>query len=307
MRTCMPCGRSRMRPRRWPSRTVGCSTRMPRCAPRCGCGTPSSGAFELSATDAGAAFAGWRCLIQGVQAWNRSRRRSGLHPTTAAAYRAGVDRRRRRRRGDHAVGHLAHRRHGERAHPARAGRREFLAFSAGEFSSGSKHDAMIEFVNAGVGPAKVDSVEMFYRGQPVTSVLTLLQQCCGLSTDAATMHQQLAGAISLSSSSDFVLRPAEHQTIMRLAYDANAARTCGRASWPDERHHLPGLLLLGAGRMLAVDAAGLASAPHQDLSEARIPAARRADAGNAQGLANPDRPARSRAAAHAPRPSRRAP
>lgn len=97
-------------------------------------------------------------------------------------------------------------------------------FLQAEFSSGSKHDAMIEFVNAGVGPAKVDSVEMFYRGQPVTSVLKLLQQCCGLSTDAATMHQQLAGAISLSSSSDFVLRPAEHQTIMRLAYDANAAK-----------------------------------------------------------------------------------
>lgn len=107
-----------------------------------------------------------------------------------------------------------------------------------DFRTGSKQDASIELVNAGVGPAKVESFEMFYQGRPVDSPFALLQRCCGLSTDVPTMHRQLAGGISLSSSSDFVLRPADRQTLMRLAYEtspppANPAAAADRSAAAD--------------------------------------------------------------------------
>jgi hypothetical protein len=45
---------------------------------------------------------------------------------------------------------------------------------------GPDNDLVIGFSNAGVGPAKVRSFELFYRGQPVSSGLDLLRKCCGL-------------------------------------------------------------------------------------------------------------------------------
>src|SRR6185312_16282871 len=45
---------------------------------------------------------------------------------------------------------------------------------------GNDHGIAIGFSNAGVGPVKIRSYEVFYRGHPVSSNLDLLRKCCGL-------------------------------------------------------------------------------------------------------------------------------
>ena len=46
--------------------------------------------------------------------------------------------------------------------------------------------------NEGVGPAKVNSFEVFYKDQPVDNALDLLRRCCGVSQDDRTAREQLS-------------------------------------------------------------------------------------------------------------------
>jgi len=47
--------------------------------------------------------------------------------------------------------------------------------------------AAIGVSNAGVGPAKLESFEVFYRGRPAASGADLLRQCCGLGPGPAEL------------------------------------------------------------------------------------------------------------------------
>src|SRR5262249_21221808 len=54
-----------------------------------------------------------------------------------------------------------------------------------EYTTGSKTDAgepviTIGLVNGGVGPAKLETFEVFWNGQPVRNDRELLAMCCGL-------------------------------------------------------------------------------------------------------------------------------
>lgn len=49
--------------------------------------------------------------------------------------------------------------------------------------------------NDGVGPAKVRSVEVFYKGAPVRSGDDLLRRCCGLRSDVPRAQQLPTGYI----------------------------------------------------------------------------------------------------------------
>ncbi len=104
--------------------------------------------------------------------------------------------------------------------------RELVAASSWPFLQvdvdASSAQSDINLVDTGVGPAKIASFEMFYKGQPVASAFALLQQCCGLSTDFATMRSQLSDGILVGQSWDLVLRPAGTQLVLRLLEGANA-------------------------------------------------------------------------------------
>ncbi len=63
--------------------------------------------------------------------------------------------------------------------------------------------------NAGVGPAKIITFEVFYKGQPVKSAVDLLRQCCGLSADDAVARKQLPRGLSMGQIDNNVLRPGE--------------------------------------------------------------------------------------------------
>ncbi len=61
----------------------------------------------------------------------------------------------------------------------------FLEYSTGDVDE-NKPQIELRIGNVGVGPAKVESVEVFYRGQPVRNHSDLLQICCGAAPDAQT-------------------------------------------------------------------------------------------------------------------------
>lgn len=71
--------------------------------------------------------------------------------------------------------------------------------------------------NGGVGPAKVVSLQVFYKGQPVASAVDLLRRCCGLSADASVLKRQIpTGAVSLSTVDETVLRAGENDPVVEL-------------------------------------------------------------------------------------------
>ena len=65
--------------------------------------------------------------------------------------------------------------------------------------------------NTGVGPARIDSFEVFYKGKPVTDAVSLIKACCG------------KGHVNLSYSTvvDEVLPARESIDVITLARDKN--------------------------------------------------------------------------------------
>lgn len=70
--------------------------------------------------------------------------------------------------------------------------------------------------NGGVGPAKVVSFEVFYKGEPVSSNLDILRKCCGLPQGASAGSKWLPNGLSYSIADNQVLRPGEDNPVMQV-------------------------------------------------------------------------------------------
>ena len=70
--------------------------------------------------------------------------------------------------------------------------------------------------NGGVGPAKIRSYELFYRGQPVSSGLDLLRKCCGLGEGKDAVKAAFPNGTSNSIVDESVLRPGEENPVLRV-------------------------------------------------------------------------------------------
>lgn len=80
----------------------------------------------------------------------------------------------------------------------------------------SKGSTAIGVSNGGVGPAKIKSFEVFYRGQPVRSGMDLLRKCCGLGPGAEAIRAALPNGTFSSVVDDTVLRPGEENPVFRV-------------------------------------------------------------------------------------------
>ncbi|MBE7209687.1 MAG: hypothetical protein INR65_01590 [Gluconacetobacter diazotrophicus] len=76
----------------------------------------------------------------------------------------------------------------------------------------------ISVVNAGIGPAKLETLQVFYGGRPEPDVYALLRDCCGLPADPAARTGLAPNGIQVSTVADSVLRPGE--TDVFIAVDA---------------------------------------------------------------------------------------
>jgi hypothetical protein len=77
-------------------------------------------------------------------------------------------------------------------------------------------DIAIGLSNGGVGPAKLKSLEIFYRGAPVSSSSDLLRRCCGLASDPQTVSRQLPQRFSWGLVDETVLRPGEEAHVLEV-------------------------------------------------------------------------------------------
>jgi hypothetical protein len=71
----------------------------------------------------------------------------------------------------------------------------------------------LDIVNNGVGPAKVESLEVAWKGQPVRNPRQLLALCCGQDPDGSS-------GIESSGLMGYVLRAGEIREIVEFAEDA---------------------------------------------------------------------------------------
>lgn len=88
---------------------------------------------------------------------------------------------------------------------------------------GPDSDVAIGLTNVGVGPAKVRSLEVLYRGQPASSGLDLLRKCCGLPSSAAGVKSALPQGFYYSTADNTVLRPGEANPVLKVHRISSAA------------------------------------------------------------------------------------
>ena len=81
---------------------------------------------------------------------------------------------------------------------------------------GPRGDITIGLINAGVGPAKVRSYQVFYRGKPVSSGLDLLRKCCGLPADVAGVKAALPRGFYYDTVDQTVMMPREDVEAIKL-------------------------------------------------------------------------------------------
>ena len=92
----------------------------------------------------------------------------------------------------------------------------------------SKNSIVVGVANAGVGPAKIRSFEMFYRGRPVRSGLDLLRKCCGLGPGPDAANAQLPGGHYYSVVDESVLRAGEDDAVLRVTPSKSAPAVTDR-------------------------------------------------------------------------------
>lgn len=86
----------------------------------------------------------------------------------------------------------------------------FLQLDSGNGTENGQPTIRLELQNAGVGPAKIRTFELFWNGRAYRNAKELLQACCA-------SHQPKAWAVSTAPPKDFVLRAGASQRIIGFA------------------------------------------------------------------------------------------
>jgi hypothetical protein len=92
----------------------------------------------------------------------------------------------------------------------------------------AQHSIAIGVSNGGVGPAKIQSFELFYRGRPVRSGLDFLRQCCGLPSVPAAAKAAFPNGTYNSIVDQTVLRPGEDNAVLRVEPSKTAPKITDR-------------------------------------------------------------------------------
>ena len=92
----------------------------------------------------------------------------------------------------------------------------FLQVQVSNADPDAKLDLQFQVVNTGVGPAKVESFELFWKGKPYTSSATLLAACCSYREVKATSPEAKSHTPLLKGTvQGIVLRAGEAETFIR--------------------------------------------------------------------------------------------
>ena len=92
----------------------------------------------------------------------------------------------------------------------------FLQVQIDNANPDGKLNLQFHVVNTGVGPAKIESFEVFWKGKPYRSGRQLLKECCGFKNYAATSPEGKSHTPLLTGTvQGVVLRAGEPETFIR--------------------------------------------------------------------------------------------
>lgn len=101
--------------------------------------------------------------------------------------------------------------------------RDLVAASTWPFAStyikrgaNSEGDVQFGLVNSGVGPAKIESFEVYFKGKPVSSPLDLLRRCCNLPSQGKALEDAVNGWVFSITSNNIVLRSGDEVAVMTV-------------------------------------------------------------------------------------------
>jgi len=97
----------------------------------------------------------------------------------------------------------------------------FVGFYSTSAQNSTSSVRSFELINQGIGPAKLESFELFWKGRAQSSPWQLLHTCCAPDKSEALLHDQDLGT---SSDEGIVLRAGEKLSIMTYT------RTAGNAA-----------------------------------------------------------------------------
>lgn len=85
--------------------------------------------------------------------------------------------------------------------------------------SGGEPELSLNIKNAGVGPAKIQSLELFWNGKPLRSSQELLTDCCGFRAEhrESAASPRAGNPLSTSIASGTVLRAGENIAMVRYS------------------------------------------------------------------------------------------
>ena len=90
----------------------------------------------------------------------------------------------------------------------------FLQLDSGNGNEDGRPTIALTLQNAGVGPAKIKTFELFWKGKAYPNAKVLLEACC-------TSQQKKSWAVSTAPSKDFVLRAGDSRRLLGFPLTAD--------------------------------------------------------------------------------------
>jgi hypothetical protein len=93
----------------------------------------------------------------------------------------------------------------------------FIEFHTHNVDEQGKAEVRLVINNQGIGPARIQSFELWYDGQTISTPLQLLQTCCA--TTAAEREQLKNTPTSVGLTSPSILRAGDRTDFLTMSYD----------------------------------------------------------------------------------------
>ena len=90
----------------------------------------------------------------------------------------------------------------------------FVEFSTHNVDERGSPNVRLVLTNVGIGPAKIETFELWWKGQPMASSQALLHACCATSAKGA---QQKTAVISRGLTAPSILRAGDHTDFLAIA------------------------------------------------------------------------------------------
>jgi hypothetical protein len=91
--------------------------------------------------------------------------------------------------------------------------------------SDSQRPLSLNITNAGVGPAKIETLELFWKGKAFRNAAELLKDCCGYKAPQSNQLPVEDSPLSTSEVAGTVLRPGDNVSIVRYVLTPDNAAT----------------------------------------------------------------------------------